>query len=266
MSHRNRTAVDVDLAMIEPQRLHIAQHHTRERLVQLVQVDIGNRHSGPLQNLARHELRPGQHDRRFRPDRGHRPDAGARLKAIFLAHLAVADQHRRGAVDDAAGIAGMVDMVDLLDLRIALQSNRIKARHLLPHRLKGGRQACHRLHVGARPHMFVMREHNLTNHVAHADHRILEPALAPSLSSPLLALHRIGIDIITAEAIFGGNQVGPNALRHEIGLVGHRRVHRPGTAVGPHRHPRHALDAAADCEHRLTGHHLGRCHIAGFKP
>ena len=114
--------------------------------------------------------------------------------------------------------------------------------------------------------MFVMREHNLTNHVAHADHRILEPALAPSLRSALLTLDGISIDIIAAEAIFGGNEVGSNALRHEVGFVGHRRVHRPGTAVGPHRNPRHALHAATNRKHRLTGHHLGRCHIAGLKP
>ena len=64
------------------------------------------------------------------------------------------------------------------------------------------------------------------------DHRILEAALVPGLRRALLALHRVSVDVVARKAVFGGDQVGRDALRHEIGRHRHRRIHRPGAAGG----------------------------------
>ena len=61
------------------------------------------------------------------------------------------------------------------------------------------------------------------------------------------------------------DEVGADALRHEVAREGDRGVDRPGAAVGAHRDPRHALDAAADGGERLTRHHLGRRHVHGLQ-
>ncbi len=62
----------------------------------------------------------------------------------------------------------------------------------------------------------------------------------------LLAFHRIGIDVVTREAVFRGNQIGRDALRHEIGREVDRRVHVPGTARHAHADARHAFHAACN--------------------
>ena len=46
MAERDGAAVDVDLGRIEIERLQIAQHHRGERLVDLEQIDVGERHAG----------------------------------------------------------------------------------------------------------------------------------------------------------------------------------------------------------------------------
>ena len=40
------------------------------------------------------------------------------LEAVADAEVAVADQDRGGAVDDARGVAGVVDVVDALEVRV----------------------------------------------------------------------------------------------------------------------------------------------------
>ena len=160
----------------------------------------------------------------------------------------------------------MMDVIDLFDLGVAHQRNGIEARHGFAHRGKGRREAAERLHVGLRTHVLVMIEDDFTNDIADADHAVLEAPFGPGARGALLAFHGIGIDIAARETIFGGDQIGTDTLRREIGLVGDRRVHRPGAAIGPHWHAAHAFDAAADGEHRFAGHHLGRCHVDGFQP
>ena len=76
--------------------------------------------------------------------------------------------------------------------------------------------------------------------------RLLEAAVFPALGCALLALHRIGIDIIAREAVFGGDQIGRYALRHEIGRNRDRRVHRPCAAGHAHADAAHRFDAAGD--------------------
>ncbi len=97
-------------------------------------------------------------------------------------------------------------------------------------------------------------------------HRRREPALFPRLRRTLVAFHRVGIAVVAGVAVFCGDKVGADTLRHEIRRNRNRGIDRPRTAVGPHRYPAHGFHAAADHEGRLTGHHLGRRHVHGFQP
>ena len=90
------------------------------------------------------------------------------------------------------------------------------------------------------------------------DHRAREMALVPGRRGALLALDRVGVDVVAGEAVFGGDQVGRDALRHEIGFDRDRRIHRPGAARGADADPAHRLDAAADRHVVLARHDLGR--------
>src|SRR5690606_33278979 len=112
----NGAAVDVDLAAVDVEGLQVTQHDGGEGLVDLDQVDVGERHAGFLQNLVRHVDRAGEHDRRLGPDIGEGPDARARLDAGGGARFLAADQHGGGAIDDAGRIARMMDMLDGFDL------------------------------------------------------------------------------------------------------------------------------------------------------
>src|SRR3984893_4747111 len=97
MSHRDGAAVDVHLGVVEIERLHVAQHHRRERFVELDQIDIVDGHAGLLEHLAGDVDRAGKHDRGLRADVGERLDARARLQARAPPRLLAADQHRGGA-------------------------------------------------------------------------------------------------------------------------------------------------------------------------
>jgi hypothetical protein len=68
------------------------------------------------------------------------------------------------------------------------------------------------------------------------------------------------------EALDGGDQVGADALRHEVGgEVGHR-VGEPGAAVGGHRHPGHRLDAAGEDEVLPARTDLGAARLTASRP
>src|SRR5690606_789854 len=67
------------------------------------------------------------------------------------------------------------------------------------------------------------------------------------------------------EALEGGDQVGADALGHEVdGEVGHRVV-EPGAAVGGHRDPGHRLDAACEDQVLPAGTHLGGGQVDGLQ-
>src|SRR6476619_1721914 len=112
----------------------------------------------------------------------------ARLQPGLLAELPGADQDRGGAVDDARRIAGMVDVVDPLELGIALQADRVEARHRLALHLEAGLERRQGLHRGLRPHRLVMAEQLDAVLVAHGDDRLLEVLAVPGGLGPPLAL------------------------------------------------------------------------------
>ena len=166
-----------------------------------------------------------------------------------------ADQHRRRAVDDARGIAGVVDVVDALDLGMGLNRHRVEAA-LLAHHRERRLQARQRLHVGLGPHVLVAVEQGQAVDVLDRRDRVLEPALVPGRGRALLRLHGVGVDVVAREAVFGGDEIGRDALRHEIGRNGDGGIDRPGAARGADADAAHRFDAAADGQVVLARHDL----------
>ncbi len=113
--------------------------------------------------------------------------------------------------------------------------------------------------------MLILGEDGEPVDILDRDHRILEAALVPRLGGALLALHRIGVDVIARKAVFGRDQIGRHALRHEIGRHRDRRIHRPGAAGGADADAAHQFGAAADREFMLAAHDLGRREIHGIE-
>ena len=184
--------------------------------------------------------------------RGLRPAADACLLR--------ADEHRRRAIDDAGGIAGMMHVIDILDLGMRRDRDRVEAAHLAHHH-EGGLERGERLHVGRRAHVLVLGEKRDAVHVLHRRDRFREPALVPRLGGAPLALDRISIDIIAREAVFRRDEIGRDALRHEIGFDRDRRIDGPGAARSADADPAHGFDAAPDRHLMLAGHDLGRREI-----
>ena len=80
---------------------------------------------------------------------------------------------------------------------------------------------------------------------------ITEFAKRPSDSArggALLRARGVGVDVLAAELLDRRDQVRADALRDEGRVVVGLRVHRPGAAVGAHRHARHRLHAAREHE------------------
>ena len=67
-----------DVAVIDVERLHEAQHNRGKCLVQLPEVDVVRGHAGTLQCFFGGEGRARQHDRGFRANIGEGPDPRAR--------------------------------------------------------------------------------------------------------------------------------------------------------------------------------------------
>ncbi|MNL47708.1 hypothetical protein D3C87_1705100 [compost metagenome] len=78
-------------------------------------------------------------------------------------------------------------------------------------------------------------------------------------------MQSVGIDVLTAEAFEGGDQVGAHALRSEMAVQIGGRIQRPGPAVAAHRHPRHRLDTANDHQIFETGTHFHRPQVHRFQ-
>ena len=181
------------------------------------------------------------------------------------AGLGIADQHRGGAVDDAGGISGVMHVVDRLDVRMRLHRDGVEARELahLDERRLELRQ---RLHGGRRPHVLVLGEQRDAVAVLHRDDGFRKAPFVPGDAGALLALHRIGVDVVAGEAVLGGDEVGGNALRHEVGGDRDRRIDRPCPARCADADPAHRFDAAADRHVVLARHHLGRSEIHRVEP
>lgn len=76
-----------------------------------------------------------------------------------------------------------------------------------------------------------------------------------------MTLDSVCIGVVAADAVFGCNEIGADALRYEIGRHRDGRVDWPCAAIGCHGHAAHGFDAAANGHRRLAGHDLRRRHV-----
>ena len=140
----------------------------------------------------------------------------------------------------------MVDVLDLLQMRVFQLRHGVEARHHLALFLERGLQPAQRLHVRLGAHVLVAVEDRQAVLVAHGDDGAGEAAFGPGAGGAFLALDGIGVDVVAGKAVFGGDDVGRDALRHEVGLHREARVDRDRCAVRAHRHAAHHLDPAGD--------------------
>ena len=186
------------------------------------------------------------------------------------AKLGIADQHGSGPIDDAAGVARVVDMRDPLQMRVFHHRDLVEAGHGFAHILEGRLQGGERRHIGAGAHVFVTVQNGQAVAVGHRDDGFGKAVVRPGGGRPVLGFHGQGIRHLTGKAVFGGDDIGRNALRHEIGFHGEAWVHRNGGPVAAHGHAAHHLDPARDVGRaRATAHLIGgkvhRLHAAGAK-
>ena len=105
MPESDRPAVHVHLRRIDAQLADAGQRLARESLVQLDQVEVADRESGPKQGLAGGRNRTQPHHRGIHSGDGRGHDAGQRFQTQLSRPLGLYDQRRRGPVVDAAGVA-----------------------------------------------------------------------------------------------------------------------------------------------------------------
>ena len=146
-------------------------------------------------------------------------------------------------------------MDDALDIRMRLNGDRVEAALLADHHERRLERS-ERLHVRARAHVLVMLEHRQAIDVEHRRDRVLEPAVFPGRRGALLRLDRVSVDVVAREAVFRRDEVGRDALRHEIGGDRQRRISRPCASRGADADAAHRFDAAADRQLVLAAHHL----------
>src|SRR3954452_25395278 len=247
MPHRDRAAVDVDLLVRQVQLPHEPHRHRGEGLVDLVEVDVLDRQPRLRECLAGGRGGPGQHDRRVRTGHGGGPDASAGSEPQLLTDRLGADRDERRPVDDAGGVAGVVHVVDLVDPVVLLQRHRVEAA-LVADPSERRREAGQALHGRPGADELVPVQDSQPVHVRDRDHRPLEVPVRLRLGRPRLRLRRERVDVGPGVPLQGGDQVRSDALRDERGGQRGRRVHRPGTAVGAQRDPRHRLHAAGEDE------------------
>ncbi len=186
------------------------------------------------------------------------------LQTGFLPGRFVADQDRCGAIDNPRRIAGMMDVINEFHFGVGLNRHRIETAQFT-HLHKGGLQRGQRLHGRLRPHVLVLRQNGQPIDVLHRHDRAGKAALVPCHGGALLALDRIGVDVIAGKSIFGGDQIGGNALRQKVMRHRDRRIDRPGAAGRADADPAHRFDAAADGQFLLPGHDLRRGEVHGIE-
>ena len=95
-------------------------------------------------------------------------------------------------------------------------------------------------------HVLVAGEDVQAVDVGDGDDRPREAAFGPGGGGAALALDGVGVDVVAGEAELGGDDVGGDALRDEVGRERERGVDGDGGAVGAHGDAAHHLDAAGD--------------------
>ncbi len=246
----DRPAVHVHPVEVGTGLLLPGQHHAREGLVDLEQVDVAEGERRPAQHLLGGRDHARQHQQRVGARDGEAVQAGERAQAEAGGGLARRDQHGRCAVVDRTGVAGG-DVP--LDLRETLGEGRV---------VVGGLEAGEDLDAAGGAYALVARD------AVEGRDLGVEAAGVPGLGGLVVGGDGEGVHPLPGERPLGGDQLGADALRNESlkvagGDAGAEGV-RAGRHVGPHGHPAHRLDPAGDDEIVRPGHDALRGEVDGL--
>ena len=156
-------------------------------------------------------------------------------------------------------------VVDAFQVVVLLQGDGVEAERAADVG-EGRGKGAERLHGGLGSAVLVLVEDRHPVAVGDRHDRALEPALAPGGVGALLGADGVGVDVLPAEALDGGDQVRTDALGHEVVVVGRGRVGEQRPAVGHHRHPRHRLHPAGQHQPVPAGADLLRGQVGGLQP
>ena len=219
----DRAAVDVDLVHVDPVLAGPREDDGGERLVDLEQVEVGDRHAGAVEQLLGRLDRAVEVVVGVRPDQAVGLDPGPRGQAEGTGLVLVHDQHGGGAVGDLGRRAGGVQAAG-------------------EHRREAGQP----LERGvAQPLVGV------DDAVGRGERRdlALEPALVDRDPGLLLGGQAERVEVGAGQPAATCDPVGG------LELVGHvdrpvvrPRVTRAGRDVGAQRDARHRLDPAGDAD------------------
>ena len=170
---------------------------------------------------------------------------GVRPRSLPICSLPIASSDAPSTMPEE--LPGVWTWSIALDPVVLLQRDGVEAAVLAHHRERR-LEARERLDGRAGADELVVVEHDVVVEVEHRDDRLGEAALGLRGRGALLRADGVGVDVVAGEALDGRDQVRADALRDEARVVVGLRVHRPGAAVGAHRHARHRLDAAGEDE------------------
>ena len=195
VTHGDRTTIDVDLVVWHFHFFHEAHDDGGKGLVDFKQIDLVYRHAGPRQSLARCGHGTGEHDGRIRTAECGRHNAGAWCQAMDLASGFGANQDRRRAIHNAAGVARMVHMLDAFDLRIARQCHLVKTH--TAHLVKRGLQRGQAFESGLRLDELVFTQNHLPQGIFDSHQGVVKVAFGTRVGGAQLALQGKGIDVLS---------------------------------------------------------------------
>src|SRR5690606_15722698 len=113
VTERDRAAPRVELGRVGTEFVGPGERHGRERLVDLVGVDVVDAQTGAGEDLLRGRDRGGEHEDRVVAGDGERVEAGARGQAQLVRHLLAHDERGRRTVGERRGVAGGDDPLRL---------------------------------------------------------------------------------------------------------------------------------------------------------
>ena len=243
-----------------------AQHDGGERLVDLDEVEVVDGDAGLGERLLRRGRRAGEHDRRVgaarRRSRGCAPAASGRAPRRSAR---CRSPRSDGAVDDAATSCPACGRGRSSRSSGTSAARRRRSRPSRPSPANDGLSlpSVSTVVPGRMNSSWSRTTCSLRSLTGMTESANLPLGLRGR--GALLRAGGVRVDVLAAELLDRRDQVGADALRDERRVVVRLGVHRPGAAVGAHRHARHRLDAAGEDEVLPAGGDLLRGDVDGLE-
>lgn len=154
-------------------------------------------------------------------------------------------------------------VIDPLDMAVDPQRGGVKTH--LPYHFETRFELAQALKGRFGANELIVIEQNDAVLIPHRHQRLVKRAIGPRPRGFLLRVQRVGIDVVTTEALKRSDQVGTDALRSEMTVQISLRIERPGAAVAAHGHPRHRLDTADHYKIFETRAHFHRAEVDRFQ-